>query len=511
MKYVYTFLGILGFLAGSAQQEAKIFQNFKADKANSILPDFSYVGYHCGERPLESKKNVEVFDVINYGAIPDDIISDKQAIMRAIAAAEKAGGGIVFFPKGKFLVQEDTDSATSIWISKSNIIFRGSGSGKGGTELFMKNPLKPADPEKMWTVPPLFIFGSKKGERNIGKIVADSKTGSFEIMVDKSTGLKENDWIMLEMKSKDLASIKLDLGNHEVSPAWKSLNENGIELKMYYQVKKIAGNQITLVQPLAYPVNSSLDWKVSKFNAIEEVGIENIAFAGNWKAPFVHHRSWLDDSGFTLVNMRRMVNSWMKNCRFTNVSIACVINSGANISVLDCVITGNGGHEAVANAGGTNILLGRIIDEASMWHSVGTSKTSMNTVVWRVTYPVTTCFESHASQPRNTLLDNVIGGLMQNRGGGALVNMPNHMRNLVMWNYTQTNDAIKDFEFWPSGSIWWKIPNPIIVGFSGKETTFQKEQVGYMESIGKFVTPGSLYESQLKLRLGRLPDWMIEK
>jgi hypothetical protein len=177
---------------------------------------------------------------------------------------------------------------------------------------------------------------------------------------------------------------------------------------------------------------------------------------------------------------------------------------------LDCVITGNSGHEAVTNAGGTNILLGRIIDEASMWHSVGTSKTSMNTVVWRVTYPATTCFESHASQPRNTLLDNVTGGLIQNRGGGALVNMPNHMRNLVMWNYRQTNDAIKDFEFWPANNIWWKIPNPVIVGLEGG-STFKKEQAGYMESIGKFVTPGSLYEAQLKLRLGRLPDWMIEK
>lgn len=498
------------FFSASAQPEAEIFKQYKSDKNNAALPDFSYAGYRTGKTDFPTGKGLKVFNVTDYGAVPDDHISDKQAIEKTIAAAEKAKGGIVFFPKGRFLVQEDGDEASSIWISGSHIIFRGSGSGNEGTELFMKNPLNPADPEKMWSVPPLFIFGSKKGETAVGNITSNAPIGDFSFSMDKTSGLKKGDWILLEMSSKDSASIRLDLGDLPVNPDWTSLYNGGVQLKVVHQITGIKGNKITLKQPLAYPVKAGLGWKVSKYNAIEEVGIEDIAFTGNWKEPFVHHKSWLHDSGFTLINMRRIVNSWMKNCRFTDVSVAAIVNSGANISIIDCEVTGNAGHEAITNAGGTNVLLGRIHDKASMWHSVGTSKTAMNTVVWRVTYPANTCFESHASQPRNTLLDCVEGGLLDNRGGGAIASMPNHMRNLVMWNYKQTNAPYEAFEFWPNRR-YWKIPYPIIVGFHGTGTKFKNEQLGYAESIGAKVSPGSLYEAQLQHRLGRLPGWMKKK
>ncbi len=53
--------------------------------------------------------------------------------------------------------------------------------------------------------------------------------------------------------------------------------------------------------------------------------------------------------------------------------------------------------------------------------------------------------------------------------------MLNHMQGLVLWNYKQTNAPVKDFEFWPPKNIWWKIPNPVIVGFEGNGTTCNKE------------------------------------
>ena len=33
-------------------------------------------------------------------------------------------------------------------------------------------------------------------------------------------------------------------------------------------------------------------------------------------------------------------------------------------------------------------------------------------------------------------------------------------------------------------------------------------QIGYLESTGKFVSPNSIYEAQLALRLGRVPAWL---
>lgn len=491
-----------------AQKEAKIYTAYKTDPKRSILPDFSYVGYKNGQELIDYKTaGFPVYNILDFGAIANDNKSDKSAIIKAIEAAYKTNGGVIYFPKGRFIVQDIDDDLGSILISKSNIVFKGSGSGIGETELFMKVPLKPTDSTKMWTTPPLFIFGSKSGEIKVGKLTTDASVGDFDITIDQIGDLKSGDWIRLSMQSKDKEAIRLDLGDYEVNPEWKSLVNGGVDLSFCLQVNKIKNNVITLNQPLPYPVNSKLGWTIAKYVHIEEIGVEDIAFVGNYQAPFVHHRSWLDDSGYTLINFRRIVNSWMKNCRFTDVSVGAVINNGANITIMNCEVTGNGGHEAITNAGATNVLLAHISDKASMWHSVGVSKTAMNTVLYKVDYPATTCFESHASQPRNTLLDNVTGGLMMNRGGGAVVNMPNHMRNLVFWNYNKTNADYPEFDFWPNQRFW-KIPYPIIVGFHGTPTKFINSQLKYEESNGEKVFPVSLYEAQLKDRLGKIPVWI---
>ena len=485
----------------SKSNPSTIFEQYKQNKEASMLPDFSYVGYHYGNTALPSINNYKVFNVTDFGAIPDDTLSDKAAIQKAINAANRNGSGIVLFPKGKFLVNEESDSPGSIISKGSKIIFRGSGSGPGGTELFMKNNLPPKNPEQMWTVPPLFIFSSGGKDEKIGTVNASAKKGSFTLQLNSAGNLKKDDWVLLSMRNNDPALINKELAPHEADAKWTSLVKDGVEFKLYYQAARVDGNTIELQAPLPCDVDSKYNWEVTRFANSEEVGIENIAFVGNWKEKFVHHRSWMDDSGFTIFRFSRCTNSWMKDCRFTDCNVAATISQSANITITDCKVTGNGGHEAISNTGGTNILLKNLVDEASMWHSFGSSHGATNTVILRCTYPSTTCFEAHASQPRNTLYDNVQGGLMQNRGGGALENMPNHMSGLVLWNYKQTNNAIQDFEFWPISSQWWKIPNPVIVGFVGNGTTFNKEQTGYLESLGDAVTPGSLYEAQLRLRI----------
>jgi hypothetical protein len=82
------------------------------------------------------------------------------------------------------------------------------------------------------------------------------------------------------------------------------------------------------------------------------------------------------------------------------------------------------------------------------------------------------------------------------------------MQGMVFWNYKQTNEAAKNFEFWPKKEVYWKIPNPIIVGYKSTGTTFNPEQLGHSESLDGKVEPASLYEAQLKLRLKSVPEWL---
>ena len=45
-----------------------------------------------------------------------------------------------------------------------------------------------------------------------------------------------------------------------------------------------------------------------------------------------------------------------------------------------------------------------------------------------------TRFESHATQPRATLIDACRGGFMQFRQGGDYDQLPNHLDDLTIWN-----------------------------------------------------------------------------
>ncbi|MBO9619881.1 MAG: DUF4955 domain-containing protein [Niabella sp.] len=487
-----------------------LFEQYKSARQQSMLPDFSYAGYQCGEKAIPDIRNYKVFNVVDYGAKPDDDISDRKAIQAAIDAANKNGSGIVFFPKGRFIGNDDSTSDKGIISKGSNIILRGSGSGPGGTELFMKEMLLPQNPDQMWTGRPMMTLTAKGADKEIGRITAPAAVGATEITVDKTGSLNIGDWIALKMLNNDPALVAAEMAPHSADSKWTYLLDKGIDVCVYYQVKAINGNALRLHAPIAYAIDPKYGWTVAKFAHADEVGVEDMAFAGNWKEPFVHHKSWKHDSGFNLFLFSRCTNSWMRNCRFADCSTGAIVGQSANVTVINCIVEGNRGHEAITSNHSTNVLLAHLTDKASQWHSFGTAHGSVNTVIWHCTYPDNTCFESHASQPRNTLLDNVTGGFMAGRQGGAISNLPNHLAGLVIWNYTQTSAPVREFDFWPATDVWFKMVRPIIAGFKGNGTTFKKEQLGGLEGLDALVTPVSLYEAQLQLRLKKLPSWLIQ-
>ena len=73
------------------------------------------------------------------------------------------------------------------------------------------------------------------------------------------------------------------------------------------------------------------------------------------------------------------------------------------------------------------------------FHGCGVAKPSIGTVIWNVTWGDDACFESHATQPRATLLDMCRGAFLYNHQGGALAQLPNHLDDLVIWNMDATH------------------------------------------------------------------------
>jgi hypothetical protein len=88
-------------------------------KVDGRLPDFSRAGYHRGEAPIPTLR--EVANVKNFGAKGDGIADDTGAIRAAIA---QTAHGAIYFPAGRYLITD------FIQLTKSNVVLRGAGPTK---------------------------------------------------------------------------------------------------------------------------------------------------------------------------------------------------------------------------------------------------------------------------------------------------------------------------------------------------------------------------------------------
>ena len=511
MKKIITVFFLASFLLNAQQKNKSVWEDFVEAKKNNripILPDFSYAGYMYSEVPIP-QLNYNVFDVTDYGATPNDKRSDKKAIIKAIAEAEKYGEGIIYFPKGSYYINTEKDNNEIITITSSNIVFRGE--HQQNTILYFERDLPPEDPNKLWTCPYAIKVTTRAKDHFVSRIVSDTPRETHTIELENTTGIKKGDWIVIEVKNNSSDLIEYDIAPLTPDPKWTSILEKGVNVNEKHQVASVDGNFISLVSPIHYDIQAKHDWKVYKFAHVSHVGFEHMTFKGNWTKEFIHHKSAQDDGGWSILNLSKAVNSWIKNCTFENVNRAATITSSASCTALDITIDGAIGHSSINTAGSTGILLAKINDKAGMHHAAGVGGGSnTGTVIWRSKHPAHTSFEAHASQPRTTLFDNIEGGFFKGRAGGARFNLPNHGRNLVLWNYNETDEAEENFRFIATDSWYWRIVPPIIVGFHGAGTTFFEDQVQVLESLGTPVSPNSLFEAQLELRLGKLPNWISQ-
>ncbi|MCB0451044.1 MAG: DUF4955 domain-containing protein, partial [Confluentibacter sp.] len=193
---------------------------------------------------------------------------------------------------------------------------------------------------------------------------------------------------------------------------------------------------------------------------------------------------------------------------------AVSLNNSYASSILMLLVDGNGGHKLTNVTQSTRVLTGLISDATNngQFHGAAMSHKTSGSVIWRVKTPKQG-WDSHADIPKNNLVDLYEGSKMTNHGGNY-INEPHHLGGLTLWNYKRVGEAEINYDFWSlSGKgIYWGFSavNPIVVGLHGSETSFEKSNVGYLESLGAPVFPESLYEAQLKHRLGNLPEWVGE-
>lgn len=536
---------------------------FVSGDDKNVLLDFSYAGYMRGETAPPTTEELvaqgyKIYDVTKYGAVPNDGKSDREAFMKVLA--EIAGTNnvkqedngqtdryinenakaIIYFPEGNFILQDADSKDRRIRMSMGNIVLKGAGRNKTTLEMTVANN-SPKPTTEMWNAPVMMEFKHNAGLTELGAITADAPIGSKSVTASV-TGVSSGSWVCLVLTNTEDDVINAELAPYKwqdiriQSGGTPNIKSGGIQIYEYHQIEKINGNTVTFKEPIMHAINKDWGWKISKFPNYENVGIEDLTFKGHAKEQFMHHGSDIDDGGFKLIDFVRLTNSWIRRVNFESVSEAMSITSSANCSAYDIQIGGNRGHAAIRSQASSRIFIGKVVENSDgytlkkgqgegtlgsyqtnvgQYHACGVSKQSMGAVIWNVRWGDDSCFESHATQPRATLIDACSGGFMHWRQGGDSAQMPNHMENLTIWNFNSTNsqldtdiDTEGKFTWWDSTGYWWKFLPPIVVGFHGAELPFEDSQMKRLESNGTPVEPASLYEAQLRHRLGYVPGWL---
>lgn len=477
---------------------------------------------------------------------------------------------VIYFPAGDYVLHNDDDNtrdeskqkdavdsknnnvSSGIEIYGGNFVIKGDGPDK--TRLIMETPNLPTSISNLSSSPILLAIKHTNGPNNAGNsrklasVTENAKRGDFTVKVSGTTEISSGQWVQLRLRSGDRELVKKEIGPIALNENWAiakapiSINQSsddlyGVKITEFHQVKSASNGKITFYEPIMHDIdikyNDTEGWEIRTYKYLENVGVEDLSFVGNALDGYAHHGEghaeqakvgWQYDGAYKPLLLQRVVNSWVRNVHFESVSEALTFAESANSSAYNIRISGKRGHSAVRSQGSSRVFIGKVRDESAgndvygkscqgQFHGCGVSKPSVGTVLWNVTWGNDACFESHATQPRATLIDNCSGGLVYYRAGGDENEVPNHLGDLTLWNLnvTGTDSHASNFAWWSDSDTWWKIFPPIVVGTHGMNVKFpgkEQQQVTYEESTGMKVSPESLYEAQLRERLGYVPGWL---
>lgn len=491
------------------------------DDKGRFLHDFSYAGYHRGERPLPHVEG-PLFDVVaKFGADSSGRKDATPMIQAAIDAAQSAGGGVVLIPEGNYLLQG------GLRVGKSGVVIRGEGPEK--TRLFFSDQ----ESQKMTGI-------SIGGFRMPGVEAALASDGSqhadFIELVDAS-GLQVGDDI-------DLGWVITDafVADHGMTGTWKAHNGKWMP---FFRLNVVAidlrssPHQVTIDVPLRYPVkvrDSATARRRTKY--LEECGVEDLAMSNPMPDGTVD--DFPESVRRQLIMLHDAKNCWVRNVhsfapmgagydpKYHVYDKGIGVSKSKRITIQDCVLQyaqrrDKGGHGYLYELGGSNDILLKDCQGIGGRHNITSNWLfgSVGNVYLRCltrggslsdwNNALGPC-DFHHSLAMANLIDSCTiddGWLGMNRGamsGGA----GHTVTESVFWNCKGTGEV-------RSAQYGWGY----LIGLADSlkvitEADLTKNSLNWLEKqyvgtepwdfvegagLGDLLEPQSLYEAQLKLRL----------
>lgn len=102
----------------------------------------------------------------------------------------------------------------------------------------------------MWSTPNMLEFKHNSDLKELTTVTGDAEKGTFSIEVASTSGINVGDWVCVSLVNKDPVLVAEELAPHATSSMWTELNNNGVQIYDYHQVKQISGNTLTFYEPI---------------------------------------------------------------------------------------------------------------------------------------------------------------------------------------------------------------------------------------------------------------------
>lgn len=521
---------------------SKLFEQFKNDRENCILQDFSYAGYHYGEEEIPSPP--VTLNIADFGVLPDtgEDVTDK--IQEVINRLEEMGGGVLFIPAGTYELNCDKERQNYLKISRSNVIIR----GEGDATVIRKNNRLMSDAQP-WFSPGIIHAGENLWDNNsyistddlpyISEVAVSAKAGQDTIKLNSAKGLEAGDCVLLCMRNTDDAGTlsKKVIAPLEIEDAWENKKNAGVNRMIDYawlaEVKSVnADGRITFMQPLRADIDVEFAPFVCKFPMLSEVGVENIRFESAWDDDgYYHHKTLEHDYGWNAVIFNQVKHGFVRNLTINNYTQGVQIRNGRNVTVSNITMNGFPGHYGVKSyTYACDNMFEDIKINCHRTHVAGVEGYTQGNVYrnFRITSDASDMDLHGAGAPAYNLFEK-IDGTEKICGGAGPQNLPHSGHYNTFWNIgikhsdeirapELTYDADDDLFFaW----FWMKNnpkPNPCcrmypksivsgvystderVITVEGQSADRADEWI-YIEGLNREgIEPASLYRAQLEMR-----------
>ena len=386
----------------------------------SRLPDFSFAGYHRGERALPAvPPGVSVKD---FGAKGDGESDDTQAFIDALAQVKR---GAIEVPPGRYRI------TNLLEITRPGVVLRGAGPDQ--TVLLFPTPLNVIKPNwgatttgertsnYSWSGGFITVRG-RFGSARITEIAEPAQRGDNVLKVASTAKLRVGQEIEVFQSDTPGNSLAVHLYSGDAGPV-KNLKGRG-ETSLISRITGIDGNRVILDRALRCDLREEWKPQLRVFEpTVTESGVENLGF----EFPVAPYQGHFTELGFNPVALSGVAHCWVRNIRVRNADSGPFVSGAFN--TLDGVVLESEravdnqkctGHHGISLGGSDNLLVNFNI-RTRLIHDITASEFCSGNVASRGR-GVDLSLDHHRYAPNENLftdLDAGAGTRLWKCGGGA--------------------------------------------------------------------------------------------